>query len=171
MKTVVLGPNPEIDAMIARRRSLGQDRLDEVWEGEYHVAPEPTVGHALVDHALAMLLAPYAAAAGLHGSTAFNLGDGPTDYRVPDGGYHRDTPAGTWIPTAAIVVEIVSPDDETYAKFGFYAARGVEEIIVADPVNRLVQCFLRAGAGYLPSAASELLGVAAAELTAGIDWP
>ncbi|MDQ3680552.1 MAG: Uma2 family endonuclease [Actinomycetota bacterium] len=34
--------------------------------------------------------------------------------------------------------EIISPDDETYEKFGFYADHGVEEIIVADPAARSV---------------------------------
>ena len=91
------------------------------------------------------MLVPYAHAAGLHGSTAFNLGDGLTDFRVPDGGYHRGAPTGTWIPDAAIVVEIVSPDDETYAKFGFYAAHGVEEILVADPTEKRIRCFRRTG--------------------------
>jgi Uma2 family endonuclease len=171
MRTVVLGQNTDVEAMIARRRSLGQDRFDEVWKGEYHVAPGPTMGHALVDHALAMLLAPYADAAGLHGSTAFNLGDGPADYRVPDGGYHRGVPTGTWISTAPIVVEVVSPDDETYAKFDFYAAHGVEELIVADPSTKLVRCFRRRAGTFAESEGSELLGVQAAELTAGIAWP
>ena len=29
----------ELEELIARRRALGQDGMDEVWEGEYHVAP------------------------------------------------------------------------------------------------------------------------------------
>ena len=127
--------------------------------------------HALVDHALAALLVPYAHAAGLHGSTAFNLGDGPTDFRVPDGGYHRGAPTGTWVPDAAIVVEIVSPDDETYAKFGFYAAHGVEEIIVADPTEKRIRCFRRTGTTYSESEKCDLLGVYASDLTSEIDWP
>ena len=40
------------------------------------------------------------------------------------------------MPTAAVVVEVVSPDDETYEKSGFYAAHGVDELIVADPAGR-----------------------------------
>lgn len=171
MRTVVLGTNPELEAIIARRQALGQDRFDEVWDGEYHMSPGPTVGHALVDHAFAALLTPYAQAAGLHGSTAFNLGDGPTDFRVPDGGYHRGAPSGTWVPSAAIVVEIVSPDDETYAKFEFYAAHGVEEVIVADPAEKRVRCFRLSGTSYVESESSDLLGVHASYLTAEIDWP
>jgi hypothetical protein len=40
VKTVVLGPPPkELKELIQRRRALGLDRFDEVWEGSYHVAP------------------------------------------------------------------------------------------------------------------------------------
>ncbi len=181
MRTVVLGPNSEIESVIARRQTLGQDRYDEVWEGEYHMNPGPTGPHAVVDAELLTLLGPLAKSAGLYSTTAFNLGDGPPDYRVPDGGLHRERPTGTWIPTAAIVVEIVSPGDETYAKFGFYAAHGVEEIIVADPAQRTVKCFRRLeprlaaspvqSPKFVESEKSDLLGVYASHLTAEIDWP
>jgi len=171
MRTVVLGRNSDVEAMIARRHSLGQDRFDEVWNGEYHMSPGPTGPHAMVDSELAALLYPLAKAAGLYATTAFNLGDGPDDFRVPDGGYHRSIPTGTWIATAAIVVEIVSPDDETYAKFDFYAAHSVEEIIVADPSARAVACYAPLGDRYHVQSRSALLGVGSADLAAGISWP
>ncbi len=45
MRTVVLGPRPpELQALVERRRALGQDLHDEVWHGDYHVAP--TLGTA-----------------------------------------------------------------------------------------------------------------------------
>jgi len=170
MKTVVLGPAPEVEALIARRKALGLDLFDEVWEGTHHVAPAPMAAHALLDEILAVSLYPYAQAAGLVGSGPFNLGR-PGNFRVPDRGYHRGKPMGTWVPSAAIVVEIVSPDDEMYAKFGFYAAQGVEEIIVADPDERVVRCFLRDGEGFVAAPTSALLAVGADDLTAGVDWP
>jgi len=43
MRTVLLEPPAEVRAWLARRRELGQDLYDEVWEGEYHVAPAPTL--------------------------------------------------------------------------------------------------------------------------------
>jgi len=171
MKAVVLGPRPqELEALIVRRRSLGLDMFDEVWDGTYHVAPAAHPAHGYVDHALAVLLDPYATAAGLVATGPFNLG-GPDDYRVPDHGYHRHFPQDVWVPSAAVVVEIVSPDDETYAKFGFYAAHDVDELIIADPKERLVRCFRRLDDHYLDAAGSDLLSVGAAELTTGIDWP
>ena len=171
MKTVILGPQPPaIAAFLARRHALDQDRSDEVWEGDYHVVPAPHAWHAYIDKRLGRLLDPVAEAAGLVGLTQFNLGE-PNDFRVPDGGYHRGVPSGVWIPTAAIVVEILSPDDETWEKFNFYARHGVEEICVADPSARQVRWFVLAGTAYEETGTSALLGVTASDLVASIDWP
>jgi len=172
MKTVVLGPRPaELQALIERRQALGIDIFDEVWEGSYHVVPAPNAAHAYLDNVLAVLLHTYAEAAGLVGTGPFNLG-GPDDYRVPDRGYHRGRPTGTWLPTAAVVVEIVSPDDETFEKFSFYARHGVDEVLVANPSARNVTLWRRrSDQGYEQVSESALLGVGAAPLTASVTWP
>lgn len=172
MRTVVLGPPPaELQRLIERRHSLGIDLFDELWEGSYHVAPAPDAAHGYIDNVLAVLLHPYAHAAGLVGTGPFNLGS-PGDYRVPDRGYHHGRPKGTWVATAAIVVEIVSPDDETYEKFAFYADHGVDELIVADPRTHTLAIWQRTQAGeYQQAAASALLGVNAADLATAIVWP
>lgn len=172
MKTVVVGPRPaELQQLIERRHTLGVDLFDEMWEGSYHVVPAPSAWHAVLDNVLAVLLHPYARAAGLTGTGPFNLGR-PDDYRVPDRGYHRGEPAGTWIATAAMVVEILSPDDETYEKFGFYAAHGVEEILVVDPKARSVRLWRRGSVtAYEEASASALLDLSAAALTTEISWP
>ncbi|MBA3619672.1 MAG: Uma2 family endonuclease [Acidothermales bacterium] len=116
MKTVVLGERPrQLEEWLARRRELGQDRFDEVWEGEYHAAPAPQPRHGYLAAQLVRRLGERADAAGLVGTGAFNLGE-PDDYRVPDHGYHHELPTATYVPTAAVVVEVVSPDDETYEK-------------------------------------------------------
>lgn len=40
MRSVVLGERPpELEEFLERRRALGQDGYDEVWEGEHHAAP------------------------------------------------------------------------------------------------------------------------------------
>jgi hypothetical protein len=170
MRTVVLGHNPEIDAMIARRRSWGADRFDEVWDGDYHMAPPITGEHALVTARLLLVLDPLADAARLIGSAAFNLGE-PSNHRVPDLGYHHEQWGGWGVLTAAVVVEVVNPDDETYEKLGFYASRGVDEIIVADPTESVVRLFRLDGGQYEEVAESRLLGVAADELKASLEWP
>src|SRR5674536_348185 len=90
MATVVFGPRPpELETWLGRRRELGQDRYDEVWEGDHHVVPGPSAEDAFVDSQQARLLWPRAEQAGLSVTTAFNLGE-PDDYRVPDGGVHRN---------------------------------------------------------------------------------
>lgn len=178
MRTVVLEPLPtEVAALIERRKALGLDHLDEVWEGVYHMAPAPSKAHAYLDDELAAVLRRYGRPRGLVGSGPFNLGE-PDDYRVPDRGLHCARSAGVWEATAAMVVEIVSPGDETFEKFGFYAARGVDEILVADPASRIVRLWqlamateAGAAAEYEETDASELLNVTAAELTSAIEWP
>jgi Uma2 family endonuclease len=174
MRTVVLGERPvEVEHLLKRRRELGQDLFDEVWEGDYHIVPVARGRHGFLEDELASALRPAAKAANLVGTGPVNVGE-PNDYRVPDRAYHRhfDSTA-VYYPTAAIVVEIVSPYDETYAKFGFYAGHKVDEIITADPDERRVRCWRRdeRGTDYAEADASALLDVSASELTAGIDWP
>jgi Uma2 family endonuclease len=171
VKTVVLGDRPvELEQLIARRRAHGLDTFDEVWEGTYHVAPAARFRHAYLDNAIAVLLDPYARAAGLIGSGPFNLGR-PDDFRVPDRGFHRALLDAVYLDTAAIVVEIVSPDDETYEKFPFYAAHGVSEVLVVEPDERRVLVFVLEGDAYAANGRSSLLGVEATALTDAITWP
>ncbi len=108
--------------------------------------------------------------AGLRALGPFNLGSA-SDYRVPDYGYVRSLPPDTFVPTAALVVEVVSPDDETFAKFAFYARHGVDELLIAEPLQRRVRLFARSGHEYDEIGASSLLAVEAATLTTLIDWP
>ncbi len=75
------------------------------------------------------------------------------------------------MPTAAIVVEVLSPGDETWEKFGFFAVHGVEEVCVVDPRARSVRWFALAGPGYKESVASALLGVTAEDLAGQLHWP
>jgi hypothetical protein len=177
VKTVVLGDPPkELEELIARRRALGQDRFDEVWEGDYHMVPGPHFSHAYLDDQLGAVLNPYAQAAGLIGSGQFNLGEDIHDFRVPDRGYHRRYVDADFLDTAAIVVEILSAHDETYEKFPFYAARRVDEIFVVDGSQRRVSMYRLAGRSeggesYQKVGTSRLLNVDAATVEGAIAWP
>jgi Uma2 family endonuclease len=171
VKTVVLGERPaELQALIDRRHAQGLDLFDEVWEGEYHMAPCTHSRHGRIDQMVAELLGPLARAAGLVPTGPFNLGTAD-DFRVPDRGLHRTAPEGVWAPTAAAVVEILSPDDETMEKLPFHARHGVEEVLVVDPEEHRVHVLTRHRATYHETAQSSLLGVDAATLAGGIDWP
>ena len=172
MRTLVLGPLPaEIERFVERRKALGQDTYDEVWEGTYHMSPAARGMHGYLDHQLARLLGPHADKAGLVGTGPFNLGQ-PDDYRVPDQGYHRGFDPGlVYFPTAAVVVEVVSPDDETFEKLPFYAAHGVEEVLVVEPEEKKVRVLGLAEGNYEERPTSALLGVSAAEIARAVHWP
>ncbi|CAN5867981.1 hypothetical protein BH23ACT8_BH23ACT8_04140 [soil metagenome] len=172
-RTIVLGEHEQhadFAAWLDKRHRLGQDLFDEVWEGEYHVAPAPHRRHGHIDSQVAVILESRARASQLWSSGPANIGSGPDDYRVPDRAYFRDLDPKAFEPTAAIVVEILSPGDESYAKRGFYFARKVEELLIVDPLERSVQWYAR-GAGLEPTERSTLLDMSGAELATAIDWP
>ncbi len=172
MATVVLDPQPpEIAALIARRQKLDLDRLDEMWEGVYHMNPAPHSRHARIVQQLAELIGEPARAAGLVPvMSVFNLGVAD-DYRVPDGGVLRPGPDAAYHPTAAIAVEILSPGDETWEKLPFYAAHDVDELLIVDPETRAIRWMALDGGAYSDVQTSALLALGPAELTTKIDWP
>lgn len=86
------------------------------------MAPHAHARHGDLDQQIAVLVDPLAKAAGLRATGAFGLG-GPDDDRGPDRGLHRVVPDAVYVPTAALVVENLSPDDETGAAG---AARAVD---------------------------------------------
>lgn len=172
MPTLVLDPAPpELTALLERRRQSGLDRLDEVWDGVLHLIPAPSYKHARIAQQLAELLGPLARSAGLEAAMhEFNLGESEDDFRVPDGGVHRPGAAGTWLTTAAIVVEIVSPGDETWEKLPFYAKHDVDEVLIVDPDKRSVDWLVRAGEAYKPVERSGLIELSRDGLAERIDW-
>lgn len=173
MSTLVLGPPPyELEALLERRERSGLHRLDEVWEGVLHMVPAPTGEHAELKQQLAELLGPLARAAGLTAAMGeFNLGDSENDFRVPDGGLHRARPRGVWQPTAALVVEILSPGDESWQKLPFYAARHVDEVLIVDPADHTVHWLGLADGEYREVSQSGLIALGPGELAERLDWP
>ena len=172
MPTLVLGtPPPELEALLERRRLAGADRFDEVWEGVYHMVPGPSHAHGLLEAQLLALLRAPATDAGLEITGQFNLGESEHDFRVPDGGLHSPGAGGMWHPTAALVIEIVSPGDESSQKLPFYAKHNVDEVLIVDPAERTVMWLgLREG-GYRPIEQSSLIELRISELSEQIDWP
>src|SRR4029077_2514417 len=122
MRTLILDPPAVgLDELLERREALGPDHRDEVWEGVLHINPPPSYKHERVSSSLHRLLGPYADAAGLEivGTVGIGVKD---NNRVPDLTLQRPQDAAPqWQQTAALVIEIVSPGDESYEKFSFYA--------------------------------------------------
>ncbi|MEH3076862.1 MAG: Uma2 family endonuclease [Quadrisphaera sp.] len=176
MSTLFVEDDPAVEALLARRRELGLDGKDEVWEGVYHVAPHEHARNGITAMSLTVVLDGRARRAGLQPGGSFNLGD-PDDFRVPDLGFHRPGTVPTlYCPSAALVVEVLSPDDETFAKFAFYAGRGVEELWVVDPLTRSVRIWqldptANTHPDYRETGTSELLGLTAASVAEQLAWP
>jgi Uma2 family endonuclease len=173
MRALVLDPpTAGLNRLLKRRQRSGLDRLDEVWEGVLHMVPAPGFGHATLTQQLAEQLGRPARDAGLIPTMGeFNLGEDEHDFRVPDGGLHRPGAGGTWLPTAALVVEIVSPGDESWEKLPFYAAHDVDEVLIVDPQKRSVDWLSLDGGEYRPIEHSGLIDLGASDLARRLDWP
>jgi Uma2 family endonuclease len=173
LATLVLGtPPPELEALLERRRRAGVDRLDEVWDGVLHMVPAGSLEHARIATQLTLLLdAPVRAAELLLAMHEFNLGETVHDFRVPDGGLHRPGATGIWHATAAAVIEILSPDDESRQKLPFYAAHHVDEVLLVDPAERSVTWLALRDGDYVPIERSGLIELGPTDLAELIDWP
>ena len=171
MRTLVLDPPPpQLEELLERRRHMGADRHDEVWGGVYHMVPAASIAHSLIAHRLSVLLDAPARAADLHVGMEFNMGV-LSDFRVPDLGVHRELRSGSWIPTAAIAIEILSPGDETWEKLPFYAEHGVDELVIVEPASCSVRWLALRVSEYRPVDRSELIDLGASQLAELIEWP
>ena len=162
---------PEIEALLEARRVSGQDRSDEMWDGVLHLSPHSNFRHAQLSQQLAELLGPLARNAGLiPGVAEFNLGDSDQDYRVPDGGLLRDHIDDLFVPSAVLVIEVRSPGDESWEKLPFYAAHGVDEVLIVDPQTREVHWLRLQDGAYVPTERSAVIEFSPARLAADLVW-
>jgi len=176
--TTIVAHGGVLDDWLQRRRALGLNKRDEMWNGIYHVTPHAHASHGRLAARLIIGLDCAASAAGLIALTEFNLGvDG--DFRVPDLGFipvTEEDQLGLYVPSASVVVEILSPDDASYAKVPFYLAHGVHEVWLLDPTRQRLSIHTPAPAD-VPSAEdgvlvqrSAVLGVNITEVTAQLGW-
>ncbi len=155
-------------ALLDERRAKGLDKSDEMWEGELHMVPPPSDEHQAVASELFLTLAPLAKRRGLlarYDPTGVFRPGVENDYRIPDQTYaHPDVRSERGIEGAAsLVVEILSPYDETYRKLDWYAEVGVGEVLVIEPETRRVELFANRVGRMVPvePAYIEALGVRA----------
>lgn len=175
MRTLLPDPPPAelreaLDELLERRRQWGADHHDEVWDGVLHMNPVSHWRHAELQAQLSELLRPLARAVGLRAVAEINLGE-RDDYRVPDGAITDAGPGALYNPTAKLVIEVLSPGDETWHKLGFYAAHGVGELLIVDPDQRRVHWLELDGDEYVPVQRSRIVDLAAAQLERAIEWP
>ena len=172
MRTVLLGERPPpVEEWLERRRALGQDlydgrcgRASTTW----HRQLRPGMGTSTTRSPCSSVHSRSGPASGA--AAPLNLGT-ENNYRVPDRAYLAGRATTTFVPTAVVVVEILSPNDETWLKLDHYAAHGVEELIVVDPLLRAVTCLAREGRTMVEVPASARLRISADEIEQALDWP
>jgi Uma2 family endonuclease len=128
--------------LIARRRRLGHDRLDEVWDGTYIIYSPPDNEHQGIRGSLTSLLVGVIDYPGLGkvrpGVNVSNRDRGwKRNYRCPDVVvFLNDSKAidcdTFWFGGPDFAIEIVSAGDRSRAKLDFYAQVGTRELLLVD---------------------------------------
>ncbi|HEY5936815.1 MAG TPA: Uma2 family endonuclease [Kofleriaceae bacterium] len=154
----MVAPDPE---WLEQRRRLDQDRLDEVWDGVLHMVPFASSKHQEREFELASVLRPLALVRGWRMLCNYGVQDpattGYTNFRVPD--------VVVFDPKylsergiegrAEIVVELLSPRDESREKLPFYAKCQVQEVWLLHPITRAIEVFVLRGGTYFPVVTNE----------------
>jgi Uma2 family endonuclease len=125
---------------------MGHDKRDEVWAGVLHMVPPPTLARSDVARELLLILVRIARRNGMDAFVETGLFDpteGLRDYRVPDLIVaSRDHTSQRGVEgRAAVVVEVLSPGDESREKLPFYAKVGVIEVWLVEPKTRAIEIF------------------------------
>lgn len=166
------GRSSQVADWLHRRRELGQDRYDEVWQGTPYIAPLTSAEHGVAALQIMIALEDNARTAGLYSVGSFRIGTDDSDFRMPDGGWLRKMSTTSYPFTAAAVLEVLTPDDATMSKMPFYAQHEVAEVLVAHPTERWVHCYQRVSHHhYRVTAGSLVLGIGMSELAAKVRWP
>ncbi|MEZ0227840.1 MAG: Uma2 family endonuclease [Planctomycetota bacterium] len=134
MKAVILDKS-----WLEERRRMGGDRRDEMWDGVLHMVPSPTPEHQRYSDDLRDALKARGRAKGLESFFETDLhrpGARGKDYRQPDLMFvqpERIIPGQRIEAPADLVVEVLSPGDESEEKLEFYADVGCLEAFYVDP--------------------------------------
>lgn len=158
MKAVVLDVSQE---WLDERHRLDLDRRDEMWEGVLHMVPPGSSEHNELGADIMSLLRPLAAERGLRRFFEPGIFDptipSMTSYRVADLGFalpEHVTRRGIE-GRAALVVEILSPRDESYEKLPFYRRVGVEEVLFVDQLTKAFEVRRPEGDAWLVAGADD----------------
>lgn len=144
MRALTPEPDPHL---LSLRRQRGQDVWDEVWEGVLHMVPPPSSWHQRFASQLFLALGPLAQAKALVPTYETGLfrpaAPGDSDYRTPDLLFaHLESFSTRGVEgRAELVVEALSPRDESHAKLPFYESLGVQEVLLVDPETRQLELY------------------------------
>lgn len=151
----VMAPIPE--GFLEQRRKLGHDKRDELWDGVLHMAPAPTSWHQLVGSELLQVLAVLARARGWRIGYEMAVFGRSDNYRIPDLAVIDPkfiTERGIEA-RAELVIEVLSPEDESREKMPFYATCGIPEVWLIDPESRSAEVYVLRGGMYFAVAHSD----------------
>ena len=139
------------------RKRTGADRYDEMWNGVLHIMPSPNNEHQDLEGSLESYLRLHWArpqgAKVYHQVNLSPVGGWPDDYRIPDlllltRANARLNRREYFEGAVDAVVEIHSPDDETYEKLPFYEELGVPEAWVIHRDTKEPEVYLLKSGRY-----------------------
>lgn len=153
MKAVLLEIPKVLSDWLAERTRLGLDTLDEMWDGVLHMVPAPDYGHQRRGARLLRLLDELADDTDLlvtYETNVLRPGQPERDYRVPDLVVARPAhvPRRGIDGRAELVVEIRSPEDESWEKLPFFAEMGIPEVLIMEPTEPVLLALRAEGTGY-----------------------
>jgi hypothetical protein len=161
MKAVISDITPQV---VERRKQIGIDIWDEMWEGVLHMPPSPNLIHQEFQAELLIWLKrfwakPYGNKVHLQINVA-SIGGWPNNYRIPDLVLLTpdcfDINRIDYLEGApSVVVEIRSPGDETMEKLPFYAQIGVPEVWVVDRDTKQPKLFCLYSGQYREESAKQ----------------
>jgi Uma2 family endonuclease len=180
MKPCLILPRYELKRIIRRRRHLGIDQRDEVWNGVYVMPPPADNEHQELSWRLTWAINE---ACDHRQDIKFLPGIAVTDradkwtknFRCPDvavflPGNPAEDRKTHWLGGPDFAVEIISPGDRSRKKLDFYAKVGVRELLLVEREPWRLELYraldgklLRAGLlepGSAESILSEVLPVA-----------
>ncbi len=146
------------EGALRERRARGLDHHDEMWEGDLHMVPAPVWDHQDIVDNLGDFLRDHGRRQGLgvvrSGVSVHDPRDPDNSCRIPDLSYVAAGHASVIrkrgiVGPADAVIEVRSPDDETYEKFPFYARLRVPEIVVVHRDSRKPEVYRLAGKQYV----------------------
>jgi Uma2 family endonuclease len=135
-------PTDELKRIVARRRRLGIDKFDEVWDGVYVMSPLADPEHQDIVGEFDSLFRAIVKREGLGlVYPGVNVSDLPlkwrNNYRCPDvavflAGNPAEDRGAYWFGGPDFAVEVLSPRDRARKKLGFYARVGTRELLLVD---------------------------------------
>jgi Uma2 family endonuclease len=140
--TAIILDNGIAKHLIARRRRLGLDHFDEVWDGVYVMSPAANIEHFSVSNDLATVLTIVVKWSGLgEVLPGINVSDRKEgwkkNFRVPDvtvflNGNPAEDCDTHWFGGPDLVIEVISPNDRSRKKIPFYEKIGTREVLLID---------------------------------------